>query len=303
MKKLNRFIAVAVVMIMMCMLLCSCSTLDTMKEQHAYWTNENSIDSITLSNGDEYIRIENSSEIMLNQNTWFPIYVTTKDVPVLLSNEYGVCLSQSDHRDFLYGYIEEDIETIFSDNKKFTIDEPTGAVYESATFVGDASVHTDTVGDVLYCKKEIYDDITKRLEEGVEYTHYGYEYFTYDKETFLDKQNYYYLSSDEAKVIDKIFEEVKPHFDEQVIYDSYSMCYLYNLSDDHIFGKEICEIYVSPDGKTYYLAKYFEGVDKYDVYEVPEKYNDDMKKITKDAESTLNIYYDTWSDDKSYDGT
>ena len=238
MKKLNRFIAVTVVMIMMCMLLCSCSTLDTMKEQHAYWTNENSIDSITLSNCDEYIRIENSSEIMLNQNTWFPIYVTTKDVPVLLSDTLCHYAGYDPNRDLItLSFAEESTEHLLKGSYGFTIGF-----------------------DARYCNAEDYEKYTANINNnkadriGFKYSFYSdynfYETIEAGGET-LSKEVLAHVANNKNMTADT-YKEIKNALYSESYSDVMLLCdeYAVNIS---VLGDESYTIEKDKNGEAYLI--------------------------------------------------
>ena len=289
MKNLKRFIAIVAVLTMMCMLLCSCNELDDMKKAQAFWTEENSIDTITMSNGDKYIKLDKRNDVMLDDSNWRMITVTTEDVPTLLSDEFGISLSVSDDNNFIYGYINENVDMIFS---KKTINgyssTKTGDIFITAE---DSMDVTDEIGEVLYCKEDIYPEVSKSIKEGVEYTHYGYDYYTFDEATLTDNVVSYKLSDNEKKVIDTILEEVKPNHNDENLYNHNYLLTINNLSDNEIFGKYVCEIWISADKSTYYLAKYFEGVDTYDTYEVPDKYQDDLEEMAEDVVKLLDVHH------------
>lgn len=299
MKKLTKITALAVAVIMLCLSLSGCASLDLKREMHANWTNEKGIDSITTSDGETYVLLDNevANIIMYDTYLWNDVWVTDKDVPVLLSDSYGTNLSITSDKDFIYGYIEG---TIDSDGVFCTLDIDGGTV----PFIGGLSAYfiytkegtypDKTSGkDVLYCKESIYDDIMSQIENGIEYTHYGYEYYVLDDE-YTQVPKDYYLSKDEAKIIEKIFKEVKPKTNNEDIYeDYYNLTSLCHYSDDRNFGEYTCEVFSSYNYDEYIIGVYIESLDTYDCYKVPQKYLDDVKKIFKNAEKSNELM---WAD-------
>lgn len=291
MKKFTKITALAVAIIMLCLSLSGCAELDFQREMHAFWTNEKGIDSITASDGETYVLLDNevANLIMYDTYLWENVWVTAKDVPVLLSSTYGVGLLMTSDKDFIYGYIQgkTDDDGVFRvvDSNATSFSTPF-SLLRSAFYFTETSVHPDKIEerDVTYCKESIYDDIMSQVENGIEYTHYGYEYSVYDEE-YMEVPKNYYLSKDESDLIEKILKEVKPKPETNELYDKYySLCELYHYSDDRNFGKYTFEVFASENYDEYIFGVYIESLDAYDCYEVPEKYLDDVKKIFKNAE-------------------
>ncbi len=291
MKKLKRFTAITIVMIMMCMLLCSCDTLDYAKESHANWTNDKSTDSITLSSGDTYLKLDgkNKDKIVYNTYSFQNIYVTDKDVPVLLSEQYGSMLVISGDKNFIYGTIMND-EIVFAD--KHTPTNPINYYFFNANYETEEVYEDDKnpiYSDVVYCKEELFDDISKQINEDLTYTHYGYSY--YDKKT--NSFEFYNLSDTQAKLIDTILKDVTPKTDLNFPTSELYICNLDSLTEDNFFGETKCEVFASDDGKEYYLAKYKEPYSSYECYKVPKEHLEEIKNITKASAESQNIqFYD-----------
>ena len=132
-----------------------------------------------------------------------------------------------------------------------------------------------------------------QIENGIEYTHYGYEYYVLDDE-YMQVPKDYYLSKDEADLIEKIFKEVKPKTNNEDIYeDYYNLTSLCHYSDDRNFGEYTCEVFSSYNYDEYIIGVYIESLDAYDCYKVPQKYLDDVKKIFKNAEKSNELM---WAD-------
>ncbi len=319
MKKFTKITALAVAIIMLCLSLSGCAELDLMREEQCFWTNEKGIDSITTSDGETYVLLDNevANLIMYDTYLWENVWVTAKDVPVLLSSTYGVGLLMTSDKDFVYGYIQgkTDDDGVFRvvDSNVTSVSTPFSllgsafyftetssstpfSLLRPAFYFTETSVHHDKIEerDVTYCKESIYDDIMSQVENGIEYTHYGYEYYVYDEE-YMEVPKNYYLNSDESDLIEKILKEVKPKAETQELYDKYySLCELYHYSDDRNFGEYTFEVFASENYDEYIFGVYIESLDAYDCYEVPEKYLDDVKKIFKNAEESNELM---WVDD------
>lgn len=295
MKKITKITALAVAVIMLCLSLTGCASLDLKREEHAVWTNDKSIDSITLSDGETYLKLdkEYADKVYIDYFNWLPVYVTEKDVPVLLSGRLGEALRLTEDKSFIYGFIADTQNYFESNNKAITVASVFGTgLYFSPVEEGaftDSNIYSE---DVVYCKEDVYDDVMKRLEKGVEYTHYGYDYYLFNEETFEDKHDHYYLSKDESEVIEKIFKEVKPKTNNDIGYNASHVCTLNHFSDDHFFGEYTCDIYMIDNTDTYYLACYIDSLDTFNCYKVPDKYIDDIESITEIARESLAMDYE-----------
>lgn len=129
MKKCKRWIAVVLVSVM-CLSLCGCQNLEDMRAAHAFWQEDGSI----LWNGNVYRLMSSSSEKMniLFDNT--DIWVTEKDVPVLLSETFGQSCRNSNNGAALVMYGHE--------------------------------------GAMLYCREDMYDFMTEQLQDAELNTYY-----------------------------------------------------------------------------------------------------------------------------------
>ena len=312
MKKFTKITALAVAIIMLCLSLSGCASLDLKREEQAFWTNEDSIDSITLSSGETYVILEEDVEqlVMYDSRNWQYVYVTQKDVPVLLSDTYGTLLYFSDDKKFIDGCLTgiENNDGSFTLNDTRSVSGLTSVLQTAIFFtpVNTSNVYVDgipyhpeelTEKHVTYCKKDYYDDIMEQFENGIDYTHYAYEYSVYDEDYDI-KYKDYTLSKDESKIIEKILKDVKPKAEtDSLYYDYYNLCNLYHYSDDEIFAEYTCEVFASFNYDEYILGVYIDSLDAYDCYEVPKKYFDDVNKIFSKAK----IAYDSSVDVEYYE--
>lgn len=286
MKKITKISAIAIAIVLLCLSLSGCASLDLMREEQCFWTNDDNIDSITLSNGEVYLKLDDavSENIYYTGYEYNFVYVTKKDVPVLLSKEYSIQLELDDSENFIYGYIPEEqgIEMLIPNSLE-----------DDYYFFGGGG---GKVMNLLYCKEELYDDIMKQYNKGVEYTHYGYDYhfYTYDEDGMQENtvSSRYDCTKEETAIVDKILKDIKPQSNSDIPYNSTHLCTLYKLSDENLFCKTQYEIYTVDD--KYYLAKYSEALDEYNIYEVPSKYDSDFDKITKEAKEAYDEEYYVW---------
>lgn len=277
MKKATKLFALIVAILMMCLCLSGCDELDDLRTHHAKFVKADDYSAVTL-NGQLYKRI--SGDItdlnpLYNSRNYEVISLTNPDVPVLLSDYYGDYLDISDSGIFMYGYINED-----------------GYYYESITG------YTGNSFEVLYCRDDKYEEVSQIIEDGIEYTKYGYGYWTYDEDDINsselyeyedDEYNYYLLSEEECDTIDEIIKNTEPIIDAETPYDYYYLVMLDNISEDGYFSKESYEIYTDDLGN-YTLNLYSYVTDEYKTYYVDEKYNDIFDKLTSKVDKDA-IYW------------
>ncbi len=269
MKKKTKILALLIAVVMMCLCLGGCDELDDLKSKQAYWTNDKSIDSITY-NGEIYKLLnfkETTPYTLYNLDYSLDNYinVTEKDVPVLLSNAYGSSLQTHKDGTFLEGYIYD----------PFNESNPT--LYNNGR-------------DVMYCKEELYDEISKTLEDGIKYTNYGYSTYSYDDTTDEEIFEYIYLSQEACDVINDVLENVEP---EYTSYKGEFVVTLDVISEDKYFATtnynyEIVYEYESFE-KTYYITSFMQTTEDYTYYEIPQKYNeifDEINENINDFEKT-----------------
>lgn len=253
MKNIKKLLLIITIVLTMCMFLGGCTQLDDMREQHAVWTVAGEDDSITYK-GVEYKKLpppEYPNEYFFGYSN--TIYVTDPDVPVLLSGSYGEALDISKDDIYIYGYLfDNEYEYISSGH------------------------------DVYYCKAELYDEITAKAEEKIEYTKYAYLY--YDDMTDFSEIKAYYLTDKEMETVDKIVSEEKPLENSDIYNNGYYLVDLQKFSDDGYFCKASYEIYGDDKGN-YYLVDYTYSLDEYSVYSVPKEMYSTFDNITKHADS------------------
>lgn len=281
MKKILKISALILAVVVMCLSFSGCAQLDTMREQHATWTEAGNTDSITYK-GEVFKKLETTNGIYpaRSSSQWNGIYVTEPDVPVLLSQNLAVELQLSKDENFIYGYLYDQYDTEYN------------PVYMTVGFLYESMGYRSGEGkDVIYCKESLYDELSKSVEDGVKYTTYGFEYWTIDEESYeYDDYHYYTLTEEEAKLIDKVIKEQKHEEMVELDYDYNFITSLEHLSEDGYFATYAIDVFKNNTGD-YALAKYSGSLGLHYVYEVPRDLNDEFEKIFKDAEDDMIYAY------------
>ncbi len=138
-----------------------------------------------------------------------------------------------------------------------------------------------TFGGDIYCREDKYESVTDKIKNGFTAEKYIYTYEIYIENGYdyeWEEKIHTLTESDLAKV-NEIFETVEPITNgTYMISNSIYNVEIYGCSKDLIFRKYAFDIFYL-DGK-YYIQKEDERYNPY-VYEVPEKYNSDFKKLIK----------------------
>ncbi|MBQ4129043.1 MAG: hypothetical protein IJD68_04650 [Ruminococcus sp.] len=272
MKKKTKLLVLLLALVMMCLCLSGCDELDDLKNQQAYWTDAGSPESITYK-GEVYKRVHykgNKPDVLYNSNYNIENYinVTEKDVPVLLSNYSGDTLEISSNGNFLSGYLYSRFKTEYEN------------IYESGF-------------DTLYCKEDIHKEISKAVEEGIEYPLFGYSIYAYDYEADEEKFEYHYLTKEESDIINEILDTVEPTTDDGYRLADYSVvASLDTVSEDKNFGVSYAYEINFDYLDTYYISSSDEyGLD-YLYYKVPKKYNKFFKELDEKVTDYTDYEYD-----------
>ncbi len=272
MKNKTKIMVLILALLMMCVSFSGCAELDQMRKEHAVWTTKGSTDSITYM-GNEYIKlpgVNNPTPMGLNVS---PVYVTDSGVPVLLSHELSTLMELSEDGNFLTGYVYDD------------------SYYEySYTSSGTSTREYISSNYVIYCKADIYDDVTTKINEEIEYPYYGYNYFVYDEITGTDEYSYYYLTEEEIDAINTVIKEVEPVTDNNVVNHMWLVS-LDKISKNKYFMLESFEIFID-DYNRYYLASYSYTFDEYTIYQVPDEMKNIFDHIVEAANSMNEVWYE-----------
>ncbi len=146
-------------------------------------------------------------------------------------------------------------------------------LYSSEFYTDDDRNFIDYSNGIYYCKSELYDEMYKKITEGVSMSEcrFGlYNYETYEYE-------YSYLNDEQAFAITLVLDETEP----TVHHNSVNINYDYSIdiercSEDKLFSEYACEILVSDN--SYHLSKYVG--DTVLVYEIPKQLYSVYEKIT-----------------------
>lgn len=105
MKKSVRIVSIIVLLCLLCLTLSGCRALEDARSVHGFWIKEG--DRFRLGNS-EYIRLPESGALdflyMEQDSDISDIYVTTEDVPLLLSSFFGVAFTPSSDGKLCVGY-------------------------------------------------------------------------------------------------------------------------------------------------------------------------------------------------------
>lgn len=280
MKKILKISAITLAVIVMCLSFTGCAQLDDMKEHHAVWTQSGNASSITY-NDTEYVLIENTNGDNPAYKETEELYVTEADVPVLLSVDKGTELNITTDGNFISGVVSDEYAESIDESYDVSKDTP-------ETPNGVSSIPPSGFGKyVLYCKKDIYDEITATIESGIKYTDYGYSCWNYDNEE--NPYRYIYLDDEDAKLIDKAIDDAKlvDDSDYSIRNNCFSLGTLDHISEDKYFGKAMYDVYWLDMGVGEYYLSYIDDNGTERVYAVPQKYSKDFDSIFKEAKDPI----------------
>lgn len=234
MKKILRLITLLLVSAFLITSFCGCQPLDEIKASRAIWSS-NDLSKFKLNN-QEYIQLPYYEYLQPYIDDESVIFVTEKDVPVLLSAVMG--------------------EPLYRDT--------TGYFYFT-------SYDYDNEFDLnYYCREDKYEETLRRIENysknGFTPEAYCYSYYSYDEE--LTK--YYILTDQQHKAVDDVLSTVQGTAlpgEMNILYD-YSVL-IEECSKDMVFSRVKMDIYVK--NNEYFISRDIEG--KTVIYTVPPEHN------------------------------
>ena len=249
MKRYTRWVALAAV-VAVCLSLCGCARLDEMKEKHAVWLKGGSI----LWNGVEYKPLQTNFDVDVNWRRFNDsVTVTTADVPVLLSEEYGRTLDADVESGFIYGYAP-----------------PLGNNY-------------------LFCRADMYDEVSEKVGEGFKSAGYCYNYYTYEafdtQNGFDTEEKTYYLTAEQEYAISYVVDTAMYYFE----YDDFKSGYevmLYSHYELDLYRN--FEMRLAYSGGGYYVV--MDGI----VYLVKAEYEPIMREILQPGYSAYYQQQKEW---------
>ncbi|MBR5451910.1 MAG: hypothetical protein IKV36_02820 [Clostridia bacterium] len=232
MKNTVKRLASVLLVIIICFSLCSCSMLDEMKEQQAFFLNDDKTEFVWK--GVNYKQIPVNDDIFYN-NLQPGGYITESDVPVLLSELYGyyfwVCepmglietggnfYCKTDEYDYYmtliatynkdkYAYRTEEIigPNAYRANLNIVDEETIKAIEYTLAFckVKNFNLQTQWMYTIYTCEDTgtFYD----RCFDVVEVRGEGY-YFQYEDK--INGEEYYKVPDEYKKLFDKIYDDVQ----------------------------------------------------------------------------------------------
>ncbi len=255
MKRMKRILAV-VLASALCLCLTGCQALKDMRAAHAVWQEDDSI----YYNGNVYKPLASTSEdLNMYGGECKEIYVTKSDVPVLLSPMIGSSCDISENEVFIFGY---------------HLIPPSGI----------SLLDPNEVSEVIYCRADHFDAVSRRLEEGFEAAKYSYEYYDWDRDK--DKSIHYTLTAQEKQAVDTVLAtEIPDKMLEDMYFDYDYIIELYGCSEDDLFCRHLMSIQMFDDN--YYIMV----GDLY--YVVPDQYAADFAGIFK-AEIAADSYWEEY---------
>lgn len=239
MKKTLKLLALVISCLLICVAFVGCDNIEAMRKNQAIVTEEG-----VICNGKEYIPFNQESEYLtpiIDREKM--IFVTEKDVRVLLSGMLGTAYYMSEDGTFLYS---------------------------------DEYSSIDVTLPAMYCLEEKYDEIVKKIEKGFEPV--GYSYSTYD--WWNDKMVDYYFTEAENKAVEKVFDTEWQIVSGPVSFDDDVFIDIISYSDDKLFSMDAFDLYKKGDG--YYFVTSDEDYNHEFYYTVPEELKAVFQNIMDD---------------------
>ena len=246
--------------VLLCVSLCSCNTLDKMRAARAVIREDGAI----LWNNAEYrpLPIQDDLvweryELIFDRGGTF--FVTTEEVPVLLSEKYGYY----------------------------------GSSYNVGTILN--AYHGEVPGVTYYCLSSQYESITKELESiqallamydsGISDSYY-YKYWYEENGDSITQT--YYLNDEQMQAVNTVLTTVDPIAPEEPIGMIFNVILYDNAKFEHYFEANLA-MTVTND---YYLSDVNGEYGKY--YIVPEEYNQIFDGIFSAKWEALGIDTENW---------
>lgn len=251
MKKLTRGIALLTTVLLLCGALTGCQALDDARAAHGTWAEDGNI----LWNGTVYRPLpecEQLSPLFMDEyeNT---VYVTSSDVPVLLS-AFGDAFSIS--RD---GVLLGNQDRFYNEVISF------------------------------YCRADRYDSLLQQIQEGPQMTGFCYEYYAYDEaEGYVNVQ--YVLTPEQADTVNEILDTAIPHGAYSLDWDY--MVTLTACSEDQYFRGDSYDL-LFLGTKYYLVLSSEDPIAQPQVCDVPMEYYPMFADIMKEGiDAQKQVYED-----------
>ena len=200
MKRYMRWMA-ALVVLLLCVSLCGCDRLDELQETHAVWQEDGSI----LWGNAVYKPLPDMGTDLDVNTLRFDgeLHVTDPDVPVLLSEDYGLYFDVSKDKQFINGSVQ--------------VDEYS---YEHR----------------LFCREDQYDALMEKYQNGFVADRLCYNYYNYE----TGRRETYYLTVEQEEAFYHVIQTVTPYTD--VDYNLMQEEYLKACDEDDLYRQDVCTI-------------------------------------------------------------
>lgn len=141
-----------------------------------------------------------------------------------------------------------------------------------------------------YCREDVYEEISGRLQADFEPEVICYFYDTYDEQTWDYEENIYTLTQEQVEAIELVVTTVEPVSNSETgIYPSYDYSvYIYECSADMLL--QTCSTELAVFGEQYYLLVYTET--DVLIFTVPEGCNEIFDGIVSAYETA-----EGWTDE------
>ena len=187
MKKLFKLTALALSVIMLCLMLCSCQALDDLRASTGVYTDDEKTAFTFKDKLYKHIDIPDGKyEIIMDQAYYSHQFVITKDVPVLLSDNFGESITYSHSGDEDPIIIRVLAEKSDGD---YALDELRGVSY------------TNYSTYEYYVREDKYDEVKKIVDEAAIDTYY-LSYYDYHYDDYFYEYDYDYYDPYVHIVID-----------------------------------------------------------------------------------------------------
>ena len=253
MKKTTRILALCIALVFVCLSATGCNAIEEMRERHGFYTKTGSI----VIDDTEYLLLPKNKYFSPLRDNADQIYVTDKDVPVLLSAMLG------------------DGFDIYNN----------GLILSNALYGEDRN----------YCRADQYQELAALMESEFNPTGYCYTYSVLDiedTEWYIDHN--YLLTEEQEAAVNNILatvEGIQRMENAEYHYDYYVA--LHACSDNMLLQEHAVSIEKNND--TYYIVDYMNSDNENGIeYVVPSEYNtifDGIIKQEVDAKEKEEAYY------------
>lgn len=261
MKKAIKIGIVLLILSVMCMSLCSCQALDDMRNNQAFWT-DTSKEEITYNGTNyKYIPVSLTTELYPCDvyDSQLYLYITEKDVPVLLS-------STGDNATISY---DKNIITRYSES---------GA------------------SNVYYVEESMYDEVIDDIKNNKFDNYCVYQYVQTELQDHSYDYSFEYrmLNEEEQKAVEDVLENVKPVIIEDYSYSLYSYgADIQKCDKNGLFCRQPFDsitLYQRQNGEYCICIESYPSDTSEDLpdtkrYDIPEKYEKLFKRMYQNADN------------------